>query len=294
MKAEILKKIGNAIVNEIGEECTISFPEVTKNNGSVMQAVVIRRVGSTVCPRIYIDRLLNEIESGCNSIHDAVAEIIAVYRNSDAWKLSGITEKLNKEFILKNVVYQLVNTERNIERLCDIPHKDFFDLSAIYNVIVCDDRNGTASIPISHKFCDCYGISADELDLAARKNTKEKGFCVTTIAEVMAEIAGIPARESCNECQTMFILTNKARCKGAAVMLYGEYFEELAGKLKSDLYIIPSSIHEVIAVPATGLSPDGIIKMVSEVNENEVDDEEILGYSIYKYDLEAKKFEIVK
>ena len=77
-------------------------------------------------------------------------------------------------------------------------------------------------------------------------------------------------------------------------MLYGEYFEELAGKLKSDLYIIPSSIHEVIAVPATGLSPDGIIKMVSEVNENEVDDEEILGYSIYKYDLEAKKFEIVK
>lgn len=32
-------------------------------------------------------------------------------------------------------------------------------------------------------------------------------------------------------------------------MFYKDYFNGLANQLKSDLYILPSSIHEVIAAP---------------------------------------------
>lgn len=294
MKTEMMKRIGDAVIGEIGEECRISFREVTKNNGSVRQAAVIHRTGYSVSLCIYIDGLLDEIEDGRKSIHDVAVEIVDIYRNADSQRFSGIKRRLDKESILKKVVYQLVNTERNFGRLCNMPHKDLLDLSAIYKVIVNEDRDGIACITMSHEFCSAYNISEGELDIAARKNTKEKGFCVMHVEDILAELTGIPAGVLLNECPPMFVLTSTERNNGAAVMLYREYFEELAGKLKSDLYVMPSSIHEVIAVPTVGFNPDELRKMVAEVNAGEVADEEVLGESVYRYDLRAGKLEIVQ
>lgn len=295
MKSEILKRVSDVVRSEFGEECEIEFPEITKNNGSVKQAMVIRRIGDAVCPVIYIDGLLNEIESGCRSIHDAAVEIVETYwsANVDTLRLSGITKKLNKQVILENVVYKLVNTERNIGMLYDMPHKALFDLSAIYIVIAGEDEDRIGSIAVSHELRNAYAIGEDELDLAARKNTKEEGFCVMSMGEIMAEINGIPADEVEDEYLPMFILTSKSRKNGAAVMLYEEYFGGLARKLKSDLYVMPSSIHEVIAVPTDGFDLDALRKTVIEVNAGEVSDEEILGENVYKYDLEVGKMEIL-
>ena len=66
---------------------------------------------------------------------------------------------------------------------------------------------------------------------------------------------------------------------------YKEYFAEVASKLKSDLYVLPSSIHEVIAVPTEGYEPWSLTKMVGEINDKEVAEEEVLGDSIYRYSL---------
>ncbi len=294
MKAEIMKTIGDAVLQEIGEGYEISFSEVTKNNRSVRQAIVVRKTGDTVCPVIYIDELLNEIEGGRRSIRETAKEIAVIYWNTDIGQFSDITEKLNKKSILEKVVYQLVNTERNIERLDNMPHKELFDMSAIYRVIVRDDRDESASIAMNHELCNVYDISEEELDFAARKNTKEKGFCVMTIAAIMAEITGIPSESFPNECPPMFILTNTSGKNGTVVMLFEEYFEELARKLKSDLYVMPSSIHEVIATPTEGLNPDILRDMVEKVNAEEVPDEEILGESIYKYDVKTGKLELLE
>ncbi len=294
MKAEILKGIGNAVMKEIGERCEISFSEVTKNNSSVKQAVDIRRAGSMVSTRIYVDGMLSKIESGRMSIHDAAAEIADIYQYAEDGQFSDITERLSREFILKNVVYQIINTERNAERLHTMPHRELLDLSAIYRVIVGSDSEGIASIAVSHEFCSIYGISGEELDISAMQNTREKGFCVMTMAEIIESMIGAPIEGSKNDGFPMFILTNASRDSGAAVMLYEEYFGELAEKLQSSLYVMPSSIHEVIAVPEDGFDPDDLRRMVSCVNAAEVADEEILGYNVYRYDLEAERLEIAK
>ncbi len=164
-----------------------------------------------------------------------------------------------------------------------MPHKELFDLSAIYRVIVDENREGTASIAVSYELCSTYEISEEELNAAARKNTKEKGFCVMTMAEVMAEITGIPDGELQNMCLPMFILTNTLRNNGASVMLYKEYFGELAGRLKSDLYVLPSSIHEVLAIPAGNMKPDGLRDMVCSINASEVSEDEVLSDNVYRY-----------
>lgn len=59
------------------------------------------------------------------------------------------------------------------------------------------------------------------------------------------------------------------------------------------MYILPSSIHEVIAVPAEGLEPDEMRNTVSFVNFNGVEADEILSDSIYKYCIGSGRLEIV-
>ena len=50
--------------------------------------------------------------------------------------------------------------------------------------------------------------------------------------------------------------------------------------LEEDFYILPSSIHEVILVPASaGISVAEMEKMVCEINETQVPEEEIYRYS---------------
>lgn len=197
--------------------------------------------------------------------------------------------ELDKEYILNRVEYQLINTGRNIVRLSCMPHRELLDLSVIYRVAMDEDGAGVA---VSHALCDKYDISERELDIAARKNTKEDGFCVMPIAEIMADISGIPAAELQDGYQPMFILTNTAKNNGAAVMLYEEYFRELAGKLKSDLYVLPSSIHEVIAIPAPGFKPEELRKNIAEVNAKKITDKEFLSGNVYKYGRKEGKLEI--
>ena len=49
-----------------------------------------------------------------------------------------------------------------------------------------------------------------------------------------------------------------------------------------DFVVIPSSIHETLAVSADGLTTDGIREKVRDVNDCVVDESERLSYDIYR------------
>ena len=89
------------------------------------------------------------------------------------------------------------------------------------------------------------------------------------------------------------INTNSRRLYGAAVMDYPEYFESLSEKTGGDLYILPSSIHEVIAVPEKFMEPDALREMVMEVNASELDREEFLSDNVYRYSRKTGEIMIV-
>ena len=85
----------------------------------------------------------------------------------------------------------------------------------------------------------------------------------------------------------MYVAGNESKNFGAAVILYDSCLEEFAENIQSDFYILPSSVHEVILIPAEeDESKDEIQKlkdMVHEVNYTELDMEEILSDSVYMY-----------
>lgn len=89
--------------------------------------------------------------------------------------------------------------------------------------------------------------------------------------------------------QTMWVISNEKGINGAASMLYENELHELAESLESDLYILPSSVHEVIAVSSDMGSPEMLAQMVVEVNMQEVSLDERLSNQVYHYDKDLRK-----
>ena len=103
-------------------------------------------------------------------------------------------------------------------------------------------------------------------------------------------------------CKMLYIITNEQKVNGAAVPFYDKAsMDALCDKMGGSMFLIPSSIHEMIAMPA-GESNQindpvrAIAEMIVEVNKTEVSDVEILGTKPYHYDKEtgfmlAERFE---
>ena len=71
-------------------------------------------------------------------------------------------------------------------------------------------------------------------------------------------------------------------------MFYEDALSELSKKVGTDLYILPSSVHEVIAVSTDMGTPETLSEMVREVNGTQVSEEEQLSDHVYRFDA-AKK-----
>ena len=85
----------------------------------------------------------------------------------------------------------------------------------------------------------------------------------------------------------MYVLSNKSRVNGAACILYKDLLKDFSIEMDKNLYILPSSTHEVILLPSDGTQESAHLKaMVQEVNRTQVDEEEVLSDSVYYYDRE--------
>ena len=82
----------------------------------------------------------------------------------------------------------------------------------------------------------------------------------------------------------MYVLTNTQKLYGAGCMLYPGLLEAISEKLDADLYLLPSSIHEVILLPAESrICQKELAEMVDSINRTELAADEILSSSVYYY-----------
>lgn len=279
MRERIVKELVKAVTEVAGEGYEVTSAEIQKNNGVILQAVVIRKDGKGASPVIYIDDKVDQIEAGYADAKGMAEEIFRVYRVNEFTDQDS-REMIGKRYILDNVVYQIVNAERNTGRLADVPSRPVENLAAIYRVIV-KLEGYTGSYTVSNRIMRNAGISFDELEKAARENTEREGFEIRTMAEIMGELVGFD--HDMNGGPSVFVMTNKERMNGAAILLYEDQLAMLADRMQEDFFIIPSSIHELLAIPVSQAEYDVLKSMVKEVNDTQVMPEEILSYEVYRY-----------
>ena len=202
--------------------------------------------------------------------------------------MKTLEQKVLKKIAKKSLFVKLVNTERNRELVEQSISKEFLDLSAVVRVVLKMDKEGMSSMALSKKDAENLGMTEEEIYAAALANTLRlfppKLMNLWGYVEQNIGI-GLPYEE---DEVTTYILTNQKEVDGAFYLMSQELVGAIAEMLEDDLYILPSSVNEVLLVRVSEVREgvDGLKAMVRDVNETIVAEKEILSYSVYHYDKE--------
>ncbi|MBQ8133551.1 MAG: hypothetical protein IJ711_00045 [Lachnospiraceae bacterium] len=277
----------NAVAQKLGEGYEVTLNDVVKNNGNKKQGITIRTTDCNIAPTIYLEDFAEYTDG------EIAEKIIEVYERNRTPEIEDVCSIFqDKEQVLQRAICRIVNKDQNAETLANIPHTDCLDLAVTYRVQFNMGGGENATALINNQHIEHLGISLEELDQRAKQNTLSLGFETISMAKLMQDIYGLPFPMSEDDAP-MWVISNKERFGGATVLCYAKMFSELAVKTGGDLYIIPSSIHEVIAIPVAAGGDTAFLRdMVSSVNGSEVQPEEVLSNSVYKYSIATGELEV--
>lgn len=202
--------------------------------------------------------------------------------------MKTLEQEVLKKIAKKSLFVKLVNTERNESLVEQSISKEFLDLSAVVRVVLKMDKEGMASMALSKGDAEILGMTEEEIYAAALANTLRlfppKLMNLGRYVE-MSIGAELPLGE---DEVTTYILTNQKEVDGAIYFMSPEVVGAIAEALEDDLYILPSSVNEVLLVRASELEDgvDELKEMVRDVNETVVAEKDILSYNVYHYDKE--------
>lgn len=312
---EFIGYIRDCMANAVGENQTVAINKVLKNNDVELDALTVSSSETNVSPTIYLNSYYKEYENG-REAGEIAAEIYQLYENHrDKFKFNM---DMFKDFdgVKERIAYKLINKKANERLLVQIPFVEVLDLAIVFYCLVDNDFLGSATALIHNVHIDMWGLTVDELFEAAKKNTPRilpydlrdmndviKDILVSDIEntiyendyrydencnipspEIVAErlLKGIREAEDAIE---MYVLTNKQKINGAACIFYEGVLKEFADQKQKNLYILPSSIHEVILVPVTDdIDKEELCRMVEEVNREELEEGDVLSDAVYCYD----------
>ncbi len=279
-------KVFTEIIREELEKRTgleVKAQEVRKNNNVILHGINIMEKDSNISPVIYMESYHEAYEQGAE-LSETAEQIYQVYQREKLDDTFDVKWFREWENVKGQVAYKLINYVENVELLESIPHERFLDLVKVYYVSVDCEKLGKGTILIHNSHLDMWGISAEQLRLVAYENTpKLLPVEIGSMYEVMKSILGYEMEEDFRE-YPMYVATNRHKLFGAAVVCYPGAIKEFAEQLESDLFVLPSSTHEVIIVlPKEDGSADALKEMVCEVNSTMLRSEEILSDSVYFY-----------
>lgn len=283
-----------------GENYKVRINDVRKNNGVVLSGLTVTQDDSNISPTIYLNNYYEAYENGEATLANVVNDVIDTYHRNKVNQSVDMRSFLKYECVREHIIYKLINTEKNKELLEDIPHVEFLDLSVVFQCLVAKESFGTASILVHNAHMKLWDISTADLFRRAAQNTQRiQGYEIKGMKDVICEIMREENQEAFDydECMAefsdnvpLYVLSNKSRVEGAACILYPDLIKDFAEVLDSSLYIIPSSIHELLLLPVTNADESDEIKnMIREINDTQVKTEEILSYSLYLYDKEKRE-----
>ena len=296
--SEFISEILQTVSEKMGQDYQVTSKRVLRYNSVVLYSLVIEGDGHHITPSIYLESFYQKFLTG-RSIPSIADEIIKTYRHYVSEGEKNISVCLEPEVIRENIIYRLINYEKNSELLEDTCHVRVNDLAVVFFYCVSDNSEGISSIRMTKSLCERFGIREEELLQLARTNT-EKRFpaVIRPIAEILTEMLDKRTgddgkhREDIDALRAalrtgepaMYVLSNDKGLNGATCLLYDGIMEKCREKLGDSFYILPSSIHEVILVPDTdNVSEEGFEDMIRTVNATEVSAEDFLSDTLYRY-----------
>ena len=281
------ESLKDKVQEQLGENVSVYYTEIVKNNNVKKEALVLQTKGEKTRPIIYIDRLLNTYACTGN-IEESKNTVLEIYKRRD--DVLADWNGFGWEQVKPYVRIRLVRMEGNEEYLKDRPYKKVLDLAIIF-VVLLNEKEGEIAAQISWTQTETWGIDGEELYRTAMDNLKKEEFAITNMASLFpAELA-----EELEMGIDMYIFSTKKRIQGARAILRVDMLKTFADKKGCNLFILPSSVHEVLLIcEEKYMCVAGLKAIVSSVNGDSdvIAAEEVLSDSVYYYDREKEEIRI--
>ena len=301
---EFKERMANEFLNIYptnGKNYKVEIKRIRKTNVEYDGLTVIDKdaKGTSVLPTVYINGIYEKyLHNEDLSFEKALQDIVKLYIYAMNEVEAGMFDLsfLNNEKLLKErIVLSVINTEQNKELLKTLPHRNYLDLSIICHIAISENGRSTINYDMLNNLP--FGLTEDELFELAYKNTKR--LHATTICSIMDAINDVRTELGFENVSDdlddmddaaigMYVISNKSHINGAVSILDEEAFHSIAEKWESNLFIIPSSIHELIATRAYG-NGNEVASMVATINQESILPEERLSNQVYFYDRNLRK-----
>lgn len=279
------ERIIDAVNEALGTGVKVIIQKVQKNNGLELDGLTIMDNRTNIAPTIYLNYYYHLLSDGRRDLQEIITDILETYeehRQSSSIDLSFFTDF---EKVKEKILFKLINTEQNTKLLDEVPSVSFLDLSIIFYYLFDSTDSSNATILIRKEHLDFWKVNADDLLHIAKENTpKLLPYTLNSMLDIIAGIkADVPPMDT-DELLPMYVLTNESNSFGAAAMLYDDVLKSFSDRKISDFYILPSSVHELILIPADMVEDtEYLTEMVQQVNSEQVPNEEILSDHAYYY-----------
>lgn len=252
----------------------VSLEKVAKVNRDFVEMIAISNKDTHEGPAIDVKELWDDAKRRGMSYEEMSREVM---------KRLDLTLKEVPEVVIDDLndfksraILTLINTEKNQNILSYVPYRAYYEFSIVYRIIVHEDEEATTSGIVTNEMLEKAGYTEEELYKFAYENTRKD----VNISKMFG----------------MYVLTTKRGMYGAASILFPEMIKEIADHCGCDLYLIPSSTCEWMAVPVRTISGGAaeVNKMIREANSVAVEEEEILGERCYYYDYKTGEIRVAQ
>ncbi len=274
------------------KNATIAFESI-ENEGRLQEGILFITDNQKFIPCLIIDGIYEELKKGVSSERVLSEIALGLIKSEEEAK------QFNMDDMKNNIILRLVNQEGNKELMKSHPYKLQNDLLITYRVVAMEDSEGIHSALINNQTMNGLGLSLNELHELAVKNTMRLyparvGNMDQVLRNSLATIDEFKINKGFSADMTMYVLTNEHNSNGASSLVYPGLLEKLSEKFGSSIYILPSSVDEVILLADNGkMNVMQLELMVRSVNQEQVDPKDRLSDSVYMFDKDKKCIEKV-
>jgi hypothetical protein len=270
------------------EHKQVRVQKVYKNNQVRMTGLSIGTKEEHLQPVLYLESYYQRYLYG-EELKHLMGEIGAAYEEYQMDFSLNENQIKSYDYIRKNLFVRLVNYRKNRGMLEYCPYDRLEDLAVTYRWTAYRNHCGMASAVVKKSDLPVWGVSEEKMKKDALENA-QKIFPpsikrIQNVIPVHVEEGSLP----------IYVLSNKDYMNGASAILYQKVMKDFSDAMESNLYILPSSIHEVILLLEKDISDvKGLFEMVAETNRAMVGQEEILSDNVYYYDRDTCQITIAK
>lgn len=288
------KEFTETIMVRLAERCpdfSFETTNVIKRNDEKLIGI-IGHTSHALCPTVYVEPFYQNYRQGMSAdeVIDRMAEIFWQEHLSVKSELSIRNNMEDFEKIKDRLIIVLSSLDMNEQWLKDKCYKPFLNLAATVGILVDVDETSNSIIHVQEKMLDMWNVNFEYIFEVAKENSFiESNILFKDILDVLT-LHGISLDA---DASLLYVVTNRHNFMGANLLMNNSFLYEIAEKLQDSFYIIPSSVHELLVLPACQVQDiEGLNLLIQNINDTEVILSDRLSYTLYYYDCTTHKVSI--